>query len=295
MKSLTLDCDGPVHVVDHGGTGRPLVLVHGLGGSHLNWGAVATELSARFHVLAIDLIGFGHTPPAGRAATVEANRQLLGRFLKDHVGGRAVVAGNSMGGLISLLQASAEPDTVEGLVLVNAAIRRNLLGKIDRDVLALFGISMIPWVAERLFADRAAKATPEQVVDGLMRLCCADPKALSAELLSAHVEFAKRRHERPWADETFLAASRSLLRLLLLRRSVVDAAIKAVKAPALMIAGAHDRLVPQASLDSVAKLRPDWTYVKLDHCGHVPQMEDPKGFVRLVTDWADRSVVAKAA
>ncbi|MGI9609095.1 MAG: alpha/beta fold hydrolase, partial [Acidimicrobiia bacterium] len=67
-----IDLDGPVHYADYGGDGSPMVLVHGLGGSHLNWLHVAHRLAERHRVVAVDLAGFGLTPPAGRKATVQA-------------------------------------------------------------------------------------------------------------------------------------------------------------------------------------------------------------------------------
>ncbi len=118
------DLGGEVHWIDFGApSGRPappMVLVHGLGGSHLNWVQVAPALAAERRVLAVDLAGFGLTPAAGRSATVHANADLLYRFVRDVAGSPAVLVGNSMGGLISILLAQARPDTVAGLVLVDA-------------------------------------------------------------------------------------------------------------------------------------------------------------------------------
>ncbi len=58
--SRTADLGGPIHYVDFGGAaGAPrVVLVHGLGGSHLNWCLLAPKLVARLRVLAVDLVGF---------------------------------------------------------------------------------------------------------------------------------------------------------------------------------------------------------------------------------------------
>src|SRR5512144_1647563 len=117
MKSLTVDLDGPVHYADYGGSGRPIVLVHGLGGSHLNWLPVASRLAALGRVLAIDLLGHGRTPSSGRTARVGANRALIGRFLDEVAGERAVLVGNSMGGYLCLAEAAAEPDRIASLVL----------------------------------------------------------------------------------------------------------------------------------------------------------------------------------
>jgi pimeloyl-ACP methyl ester carboxylesterase len=59
MQSVTVDLDGPYHYADYGGDGPPMVLLHGIGGSHINWMLVAPKLAERFHVYALDLIGFG--------------------------------------------------------------------------------------------------------------------------------------------------------------------------------------------------------------------------------------------
>ena len=82
-RSQIIDVDGPVHYVDHGGDGPPMVLVHGLGGSHLNWIAAAPGLAERHRVYAVDLAGFGLTPLIGRRAAVQANRRLLDGFLEQ--------------------------------------------------------------------------------------------------------------------------------------------------------------------------------------------------------------------
>ena len=67
-RSATVDLGGPVHYVDFGGPadGPVLVLVHGLGGSHLNWDLFAPLVREHARVLALDLPGFGRSEPAGR-------------------------------------------------------------------------------------------------------------------------------------------------------------------------------------------------------------------------------------
>src|SRR5688572_27076484 len=101
MKRVTLDVHGPVNVADFGGEGPPMVLVHGLGGSHVNWVRLGPLLAERARVLAPDLPGFGYTPPKGRSVTVQANAQWLDRFIAEVIGRPAILVGNSMGGLIS--------------------------------------------------------------------------------------------------------------------------------------------------------------------------------------------------
>lgn len=92
--------------LDHhrGGTGEPLVLVHGIGHTWRGWRPMLPELEGRFDVLAVDLPGHGHSPPlaAGIDSTPEAladavERQMLGAGFDS-----AHLAGNSLGGWVSL-------------------------------------------------------------------------------------------------------------------------------------------------------------------------------------------------
>ncbi len=109
-----VDADGPVCVADYGGPedGPLLVAVHGLGGSHLNWMAVAPALTLRSRLLAVDLVGHGRTPAAGRSADIWGHRRLLSGVLRAVTDDPPVVVGNSMGGLVAALQAVEEPASV---------------------------------------------------------------------------------------------------------------------------------------------------------------------------------------
>src|SRR2546429_6027570 len=131
MRSCTIDLDGPVHYADFGGTGPTLVLVHGLGGSHVNWMAVAPALARDARVLAVDLAGFGRTPLGERSADVHANRILLDRFLEGVAAGPAVLVGNSMGGLVAMMEAALAPERVAGLGPVAPAPPRAAEARMD--------------------------------------------------------------------------------------------------------------------------------------------------------------------
>jgi Alpha/beta hydrolase family len=104
--SRTADLGGPVHYVDFGGSaGAPrVVLVHGLSGSHLNWCLLAPRLVAEVRVLAVDLVGFGLTHPKGRAATVQSAAIMLDRFVREVAEALAILVGNSMGGMASIME-----------------------------------------------------------------------------------------------------------------------------------------------------------------------------------------------
>ena len=122
MRSTTVDVHGPVHLAEWGEGPVRIVLVHGLGGSHLNWMRVAPALARYGRVLAPDLAGFGLSPVAGRRASVPAQRALLHRLIRQTCDQPVLLAGNSMGGMIALAEAALHPECVAGLVLVDAVL-----------------------------------------------------------------------------------------------------------------------------------------------------------------------------
>src|SRR5437870_1731680 len=201
MLSRTLDVDGgPVHLADFGGTGPTMILVHGLGGSHANWLAVGPGLAAHARVLAPDLPGFGRTPLAGRSARVRANVELLDRLLDAVDGGPAVLVGNSMGGLIAMMEAAARPEKVAALVLVGPAQPRPRGALLDPAVALTFAAYAFPGVGERFLRWRAAWLGPERLVRQTLALCCADPASVPPDVVAAHVALARERERMPWSQ-----------------------------------------------------------------------------------------------
>lgn len=286
FKSTFIDIDGHVHVADYGGRGKPIVLVHGLGGCHLNWMAAAPLLTDRYRVLALDLLGFGRTPLHGRCASVEANQRLIDRFLCEHLGERAILVGNSMGGLISLLQADANPDSIEAVALVNAAMPHPSTWSIDPHVLALFTAMTLPGVGEVFMWLGNEMRSAERKVREMFVMCAADATRIAQEVVRAHIELIEEHAAQGWGNRAYLQATRSLVRLLL-HRERYHAIVRRIRIPALVIAGAHDRLIRLNAAEHIAKLRPDWRFVPLAHVGHVPQMEDPEGFTQILAEWID--------
>ena len=293
-ESHTIDIDGPVHYLDYGGTGPTVVLVHGLGGSHANWLAVATELARGARVLVVDLAGFGRTPLGERSADIHANRLLLDRFLAAVVGEPAILIGNSMGGLLVMIEAALAPERVAGLVLVAPAQPRPSGTWIDGRVAALFTLYALPVLGEVVLGWRARRLGPAGVVSSTLALCCVDPARIPAPVVEAHVALARERLERmPWANQAFLEAARSLI-VALARRSWFTEVVGQIDAPTLLIQGDGDRLVSAAASRQLAAMRPDWTFEAWTDVGHVPQLELPARFVASVQHWMARRVTAAA-
>lgn len=284
-ESRTVDLGGPVHYVDFGGPeGAPrVVLVHGLGGSHLNWDTFAPLLSPHARVLAIDLPGFGRSEPGTRRATVHANVEVLHRFLLEVAGEPAVLVGNSMGGMISILEKAQHPEAVSGLVLLDPAVpgpRRSL----DPLVAAMFALYAMPVVGERFLWLRRARQTPLQRVREVLRLVGVDPDSLPSSVIDRSVTLLEQREDHAGMDKAYLAAARSLLGQLADPRRY-RAAMERVSGPVLLVHGDVDRLIPVQAARDVARRHPAWRYVELEGIGHVPQLQCPGRLADEVLPW----------
>jgi pimeloyl-ACP methyl ester carboxylesterase len=280
-----INLNGPVHYADYGGFGPPMVLVHGLGGSHLNWLHVANRLAQRHRVMAVDLAGFGLTPPAGRKATVRANQRLLDDFIGAVSPDEPVtLIGNSMGGLISILQAAAHSGSVRALVLVNPALPMADAGAVNLFTMQRLFVPLIPGVGEAALSRYYARVSPEQQLQETLAAVTANPANLPTSGRELNLEMIRLRKEMDWAVPSFLQASRSIARVLV-RRSQFRAILGDIQCPVMLIHGEEDRIVSPASAEWAIQLRPDWRLELLAGIGHVPQLEAPELFGDLVEDF----------
>jgi pimeloyl-ACP methyl ester carboxylesterase len=297
-SSQWVDLDGPVHYVDYGGpSGGPrIVCVHGLGGSAVNWAAVGPALAESCQVWALDLAGFGRTVGGGRPTTVRANRQLLSRFLDEVVGPPAILVGNSMGGLISVMQADALPESVAGLVLVDPALPVGVRARPHPLVALLFALYAVPAFGRVVMSHRRAIRSVEDQVMDVLRLCCADASRVPSEVVAAHLELARERHASPDIDAELVIAARSLMWVLARRRQHAKM-LQRISVPVLLLHGDKDRLVPIAAAREAATANPLWRFEIAHGVGHVPQLEVPDWTIALILNWleTDGSTAALAA
>jgi len=301
-RGYITDLDGPVHWIEfspgtdepaptQGQNQPPIVFVHGLGGSHLNWCLLGPQLTAGRRVVALDLHGFGLTPGLRVNSTVQANARLLDRFITEVIGTPVILVGNSMGGLISILETAANPGAIRSVVLIDPALPLPPQ-KPDWQVSGQFLLYALPGLGPLAVARMMSSVSPEEAVRQLVQLCFADPSRSDPELIKADVALVARRHPATPAQASarariFLAAARSLLRVLG-RRQNYQKMMASIDAPVLLIGGEADRLVPVAAMRQAATRNPRWESVILAGVGHTPQLEVPDAVVGVIRDWLDR-------
>jgi pimeloyl-ACP methyl ester carboxylesterase len=295
-RSRWIDLDGPVHYLDYGGPedGPVVVCVHGLGGSAVNWSALAPLLTGRCRVYAVDLPGHGRTWAYGRRTGVAANRVVLHRFVREVIGRPVILMGNSMGGMIALLQADAEPADVTGLVLISPAVPLAANALPDPFVAGMFALYGTPLLGRSLLAARRRFVPPEKVVDLTFDLCAGDRSRIPAEVIQEHYALARSRARYRDANRDFLTAARSVLATVAdVRRGGYRGAARRVTVPVLLLHGDRDRLVPVGLVRGVARANPRWRFVELPEAGHVPMLERAEDVAAAITDWLDTTAAGR--
>ncbi|AKU15325.1 alpha/beta fold hydrolase [Luteipulveratus mongoliensis] len=288
LPTQWIDLDGTrVHYVEAPGPadGPTFVMVHGLGGSLLDWDSLVPLLAQRGHVYAVDLGGHGLTEVEPERATVQGNRALLDRFLRTVVGRPAVLVGNSMGGLVSSLQAGAAPGTVSGLVLVDPVLPMSPKAPSHPLVAVAFGIYAVPPLGRWFLNDRSSKIPPEQLAHEVFKLVTAHVEKVPAWLIDRHVELSRQRQSSLTSNDAFLVAARSILMTAGVRRQTYERDLARILHPVLLVHGDRDRLVNVAAARRLAQWRSTWTYAEGADMGHCPMFEEPEWVAEQVDEW----------
>lgn len=270
------------------------VMIHGLGGSSLNWIELMGELDADLDTIAVDLPGFGASPPPrdgdysprGHARSVAMLLEHLDGLADHSTPGGWQVFGNSLGGSVALHLAAQRPDLVASLTLIAPALpaRRLRRGTAHMPVIA------IPGVGERL-VDRYMKLSVERRVDDTFRSVFADPRRLSDERRRMSEDEARRRDGLPYVTDATLSSLRGLL------ATFFDVGpdrpwklAERVEVPVVTVYGQRDQLVDAKAAHRVTRHFPDAHVVVLPDSGHVAMMEHPaevagawRRFIGLVT------------
>jgi pimeloyl-ACP methyl ester carboxylesterase len=155
-----------------------------------------------------------------------------------------------------------------------------------------FLLYALPGLGELYVRAAMSRRPPELAVQRLIELCFADPSRADPEMIKAEIALATRRHPATAAEASarariFLAAARSLLRVLG-RRQKYQAMMAGIDVPVLLIGGEDDRLVPIAAMRQAAARNPRWESVILPGVGHVPQLEVPDAVAGVIQDWLNR-------
>nr|WP_265338682.1 alpha/beta hydrolase [Nodularia sp. LEGE 04288] len=249
-----------------GNNDPPLVLLHGVGDSAADWSWVLEDIGTRHRVLALDFPGAGDSAKPRRDYSIDFLTQFLRDFLQILEIPRAVLVGNSLGGLIALRFALSNPEQVPALILVDSMGFGQVVNPILSSLtLPLYGELAIAWCKTPLGAKQRAWSRAA--------LLFANPWEVPAKWLA--------EQERMGLLPGFLEANLSMLRsqiYVLGQQNLVLESLPQVQMPTLVVWGVNDLVIPyNQAQDAVSRLQQGHLAL-IPSCGHLPQVEQPKLF-----------------
>jgi 4,5:9,10-diseco-3-hydroxy-5,9,17-trioxoandrosta-1(10),2-diene-4-oate hydrolase len=261
------------------GSGRPLLLLHGLVGSAKNWRLNIDFLSQNSDVYAIDLFNMGESERVpGLDAGLEATADGLVAFMDALDLDVADIAAHSHGGAVAMMFAARHPDRVRRLILFAPA---NPFCNLGHQLIRFYQTRFGMWFARQIpFFPRILKATALSRMYG-------DPSRVSVGALDGYIEGL---HIPGTMDHVLQIVQRWFVDMGLLRSALENLVAK----PTLLIWGDRDRAVGLSSARELQRLLPQSSLMVLPGVGHIPFEETPEICNEAMRDWLSKPLPSEA-
>jgi pimeloyl-ACP methyl ester carboxylesterase len=245
---------GAVHYLE-GGQGETIVLVHGIYARKEHWVDLARHLTEDYHVIALDLPGFGDNE------TLSDGQYLIGQQQKNFLTvldalevETAHVAANSMGAYVAAMLAHDNPDRISSLAFIGSPLGVPTRTKSDMDLALENGIKPLLARSETDFHARMAWLSP-------------NPPYVPGPILNAWMKSevaATKKNERIWDVVHTQSTAPSVLELA--PRLTMET---------LIVWCSPDRIFHVSGADELAKRLAKATLTIMEGCGHVPMLDKP--------------------
>jgi pimeloyl-ACP methyl ester carboxylesterase len=250
-----------LHVAERG-DGDPLVLIHGAGTSHQIWRRVLAPLGETRRAIAIDVPGYGASPPIGRGFRFADVADRIAAGLEQIAVPRPFdLVGHSLGGALAIVLAARHPERIGRLVLVAPAG----LAASPPGVAPLLAMAAAPFA--RL---RRSLAIPLAGSPAVRRVALAGVARDGALVPAEEARAVLRSSSGARRLGPGLAAA---------ARAVLTAELAALPLPVGFVWGAHDPVIPNRRIEVVRALRPEAPIRIVASSAHAPMLEHPEQFL----------------
>lgn len=248
--------------IERYGSGRPVIFLHGFGGTLASWKRLIPHLEGECELILIDLKGFGDSPrPRDGRYALEDQVDLVCAFIEEKNLRDVVLVGNSFGGAVALFCAAAlqaQSHGVSGLVLVDSGAERQVP----------------PWFIVMLYLpviNRIVFRLPRAwLFNRVLHFLHNNPHRINPETSGAYqrplrdkeYEYVLRRTARQMARSFWLKSWKSVIASLTI--------------PTLILWGREDRAIPLAYGKRFHRQIKGSKLVVIENCGHMPQEEQPE-------------------
>ncbi|HSA60797.1 MAG TPA: alpha/beta fold hydrolase [Nitrospiraceae bacterium] len=244
------------------GTGAPVILIHGFGGSMWQWEHQQHALAQHFRVLTLDLPGSGLSDKPEIDYRPDQMLDFFVGFMDAVKLTEATLVGNSMGAGLAIGMALTHPARVTKLVLIGG-LPQHVLEKLTspsiRRALETGAPSWLVSLGNWLFGGLMIESVLKEIVH--------DPSLLTP----AVIERSNRNRQRPGLIKPIMTVRENLP----LWESGFATRIGAITHPTLVIWGAEDRVFPVAVGEELHRTIKGSRFIPIPAAGHIPQWEQP--------------------
>ena len=240
------------------GSGEPVLLMHGLGGSIESWSNNIEGLAKGMRVIAVDLPGFGLSDKPKMNYTIRFYTKFVVQFLKQLRLKQVSIVGSSLGGQVAAEVAISRPALVKKLVLISPA---GALPPTFKGTPALWKYVQVV----------NAKSV-QQVKQSLFAV---DNKPAD----DSYARLVYEKISMPGAKEAFMSALAGSA-----KAPRLNSRLNKIKAPTLLLWGKEDYMIPVKFVEPFVGMK-NCRVIMLEHCGHRPHFERPELFNKIVADF----------
>ena len=242
------------------GEGETLILLHGTGSSLHTWASWVNQLKDSFHIVTLDLPGFGLTGPHPQHVYTTTMYNNLLNVIKDHLNIEQFhIGGNSFGGYIAWNYTLDHPNVVDKLILIDAA-------GYEHDSPLIFKL-----IANPLIGPVLKRLTSRSLIESNMEEVYYDDSKITDELIDRYYSMTLREGNR---DALMARIKRK-------DQNRIDR-IGEIEAPTLILWGENDEWAPVADAYKFDKHLPNSQLTVLKEVGHLPMEEVPVRSVQVV-------------
>lgn len=235
------------------GKGEVLLLLHGLMGALSNWEYVIEEFSKNYRVI-IPMLPIYEMPLL--TLGVKTLSKFVHKFVKFKELENMCVLGNSLGGHVALIYAMSHPERLKSMVLAGSS-----------------------GLYENAFGGSFPKRESYEFIKERVEHTFYDPKTADKELVDEIYATVNDRYK--------------IIRLLAMAKSAIRhnmaKDLHKITIPVALIWGKNDKITPPEVAVEFSHLLPNAELIWVDHCGHVPMMERPQVFNRLLKDFLEKT------
>jgi pimeloyl-ACP methyl ester carboxylesterase len=282
-NTVLLDGIGVHYLI--GGSGTPLVLVHGLGSSAgVEFYYNLEALAGKHQVFGVDLPGFGKSDKPSLDYDMPFFIKTVADFLASQGLERVALMGVSMGGRIALGVALERPEVVSKLVLVDALGIGRPKARLAYQMLLMRGLGELTLTGTA----HALRRMDPRLIRRLWAWYLRRPGSMDGVLTDQRIADHGALLATPGYRAAYLGSLRSIAGMGRLKAGMlVSDSLQKLRMPTLLVWGRHDHIFPARDAEAASAKIPSARLVVFEGSGHTPQMEEPDRFNQLVLEFLE--------